>query len=127
MTPLFTTADVLNRGGLLWETVFRFWPTPFDPFRVEGAALISVDGTELAFARNEAEEEGFTFQISESGSLVFSASFLPDKTFVAGSLMGAAVDELGAVSAVACRACEISGEWFEHDPDPDFLEDEQHA
>jgi hypothetical protein len=130
MTLLFATADVLNRGDLLWETVFRVWPTPFDPRRVEGAALISGDGAqELAFVRNETEGEGFTFQIREEGRLVFLASFLADKTFVAGSLMGVAVDELGAASAVSCRASEISGEWFEHDPDPDpdFSDDEQHA
>jgi hypothetical protein len=120
MTLLFSTADILNLGGLLWETIFRVWPAPFDLRFVEGAALISADGAQtLALARNEGEVDGFTFQIRKEGELVFSASFLADKTFVAGSLMGAAVDELGAVSAINCRVSEISGEWFEYNPDSD--------
>lgn len=117
---MFATLDALSRGNFFWEYVVNKWPalsvaSGAGLSQTIGQRLRGHDGFEFVLSpvRRLDGEDHLVFTVYAPGIRMvrLMVSLSADGCFLAGSHCGCAIDEIGAVNALALYVPFVQGEW----------------
>lgn len=114
---MYDTINSLSRGGVFWGVVVNQWPLPFSLGELDGVVLAmgSDEGLVLVLVPSERLDSSDCLNLQlrdrRKDQIYLAVTITREGRFIAGAHNGEAIDELGAVDALALYVPLIRGQW----------------
>lgn len=128
---MFTTCDAVALGQFFWKSLQKDWPLPFDITKSGEALLPCGMYSSIVIARQvlDGGDERWLVEVKEStsGNMLLTVLLAADMSFIHGSSIGMALDEVAAVGTLKLFALVDCGEWQQGCFPQDPLQDEHYV